>query len=139
MTKILIIGFGSQAISWAKNLSESQIKVTVGLREHSTSFKKAQVNFETINLMKETSSLNQFKTIILLTPDNSHKIILQQIHSHLQPNSQIIYAHGYSLDKEKLNEKFPQFSHLLLAPKPVLPQKYALSTWQKNRFQLHLA
>lgn len=126
MTKVLIIGFGSQAISWAKNLKDSATQVTIGLRDDSTSLTIAQKDFEIIKLSTEINRLREFSTIILLTPDDSHQQILEQIHTHLQPSTRIIYAHGYSLDKEKLNETYPAFSHLLLAPKAIASEVRAL-------------
>ena len=126
MTKVLIIGFGSQATSWAKNLNDSEVSVNIGLREDSPSLEIAQKDFKIIRLSADKNRLKEFPTIILLTPDNSHGDILQQVHQHLRPGSRIIYAHGYSLHKEKLNETFPSFSHILLAPKAIASEVRAL-------------
>ncbi|MBT6325065.1 MAG: hypothetical protein HOJ35_03790 [Bdellovibrionales bacterium] len=116
--KIVIIGFGSQAKSWALNLRDSGWLVHILLRENSQSLEIAtNLNFDTLTLGK--SSLENFSNFAMLTPDHTHQQILSQYQSYLPKKSRLIYAHGFSLVKNDLNKIFPNFIHLLLAPKSI--------------------
>ena len=119
LLNLLIIGHGSQAKAWSKNLQISGVKVTIGLRSTSSTIQTVKNNgFDWIEIDRVREKL-QFDAIILLTPDDSHEQILNLIANYLSEKSKIIYAHGFSVSKNKLNEKFPKFSHLLLAPKAI--------------------
>ncbi len=116
--KIVIIGFGSQAKSWALNLRDSGWLVYILLRSNSPSLKIAKkLNFDTLILGK--SSLENFSNFAMLTPDHTHQQTLSKYQSYLPKQSKLIYAHGFSLVKNKLNKIFPDFTHLLLAPKSI--------------------
>ena len=118
--KILIVGYGSQGKVWAKNLHDNGIDFHIGLRLNSANIQIAQENGHSIVLLeKSNSNISNFDTVIILSPDEGHQNILGTISSHLKTGTKIIYAHGYSVDKEKLNQKYPNFSHLLLAPKAI--------------------
>lgn len=115
---ILIIGFGAQAKAWALNLRDSGRDITIGLREGSTTHSKARdLGFNTINLNE--TLISEFKILINLTPDDKHGSILSEIKNLLTENQIIIYAHGFSVTYEKLNELYPKQHHVLLAPKAI--------------------
>ncbi len=55
----------------------------------------------------------------LLTPDLTHHHFLET-HGHgLKAGSVILYAHGFSLIKHGLNQKFPHLQHVLYASKSI--------------------
>lgn len=113
---LVIIGFGNQARAWAQNLRDSGFEVVIYLRENSKSKELVEkMNFKIIS--KE--ELNLFDSIALLTPDESHKDVLNQIGDSLKENSIIIYAHGFSLLYDEIVKTYPQFQHALLAPKAI--------------------
>ncbi len=115
--KILIIGFGNQAKSWALNFADSGVDFSIGLRSESPSLIKAKsMGFKTIELSDE---LEQFSTIVLLTPDSTHGDILKVISKKIKAQTSILYAHGYSVINQKLNELYPKFYHILFAPKAI--------------------
>ena len=117
MTHIVIIGFGSQAKAWALNLLDSKKFVHIALRPESPSIKEARgLGISTFELGPK---LKDFKIFILLTPDHTHKEILETYQDFIPSGSKIIYAHGYSYVKHDLKNRFPNWDHLLLAPKAI--------------------
>jgi len=114
---ILIIGYGAQAKAWALNLRDSKRDVTIGLRENSSSCDMAKKLHNTLELGSE--SVSSFKNIVLLTPDDQHKKILDLIKTQLVDDQNIFYAHGFSVTYENLQELYPDQNHMLLAPKAI--------------------
>ena len=113
-----IIGFGSQAKAWAKNLKDSHQNIKIALSKTSSSRALAQdLGFEIIDL--ENDALKQCSLLVMLIPDDQHLNFLLKNHSFLRENAHLVYAHGFSLSKEKLADKYPQFTHSLLAPKAI--------------------
>lgn len=115
---ILIIGYGAQAKAWALNFRDSGYSVHIGLRAKSSNTRLAnEAGFQTVDL--EDGQLNHFQFICLLTPDDSHHIILKNINHKLSTGQSLIFAHGFSVYYEKLNELYPSLNFLLLAPKAI--------------------
>lgn len=117
--EILIIGFGSQAKSWALNLRDSNRKIKIGLRTDSKSINIAKdLGFDVIDIQSER--LSHYEFIIILTPDDTHKDILTSLKfSHKNTKQKFIYAHGYSVIYDQLEKLLPDHEHLLLAPKAI--------------------
>ena len=111
---IVIIGFGNQAQAWAQNLSDSAIEFKVAVRPGPSYQKAKKQNF---SVQDFTSTKNSSGVFILLTPDHTHEQILAKL--ELNNGSKVIYAHGYSVHQNKLNQKYPDLDHLLLAPKAI--------------------
>lgn len=115
MNEFSIIGFGNQAQAWALNLKDSGVKVFIGLRKGSASKSKVQsMGFEVFYLQDKIPT----KNFALLIPDDQHELALRVLTQNNE-NNFCIYAHGYSLSKFKLQLTFPQFEHILLAPKSI--------------------
>lgn len=115
---IILVGFGSQARAWALNLRDSKASFKIALRPNSASKDRVQaLGFECIEL--EGQQLENFSTFLILIPDDKHVSFFERNHQYLKNCSHFIYAHGFSLSKERLHEKYPQFSHSLLAPKAI--------------------
>lgn len=118
MMQLTIIGFGNQAKSWALNLKDSKFPVNVALRAGSSSIAEAQrLGLEVLEIGSER--FYQQKVFALLTPDNTHHDFLQEFGKGFKSDSTILYAHGFSLLKFKLQEKFPEINHVLYAPKSI--------------------
>ena len=115
---MVIIGFGSQAKAWAMNLKDSNIPLVIALNPESPTHQKAKdLGFKTVCL--QTEQLQNFNNFILLIPDDLHATFFEKNVQYIKPNSRIIYAHGFSMAKERLHEKYPQYHHALLAPKAI--------------------
>ena len=115
---ITIIGFGSQAKAWALNLKDSKQDVKIALKKSSASRELAvKLGFSIVDL--ESNALKQSKILVMLIPDDQHLKFMEANHTFLSESSHILYAHGFSLSKEDLSKKYPQFQHSLLAPKAI--------------------
>lgn len=115
---VILIGFGSQARAWALNLRDSKQPLKIALRSGSPARTKAQeLGFDCIEL--ESESLKDYSFFIMLIPDDRHLSFFEKNQAFLKAGSHFIYAHGFSLSKERLHEKYSQFSHSLLAPKAI--------------------
>ena len=117
-TGLAIIGFGSQAKAWALNLKDSKQDVLIALNKSSKSRELAKkLGFTVIDL--ESDALKKTNTFVMLIPDDQHLSFLEKNSAFLPIGSHLIYAHGFSLSKHNLAQKFPQFTHSLLAPKAI--------------------
>jgi ketol-acid reductoisomerase len=115
---IVLVGFGSQAKAWALNLRDSKVSFKVALNPNSKSKSIAEtMGFECIEL--ESQNLLNFSTFLMLFPDDKQIGFFEKNLPSLKTNSHFIYAHGFSLSKDRLHEKYSQFSHSLLAPKAI--------------------
>jgi ketol-acid reductoisomerase len=118
LNPIIIVGFGSQARAWALNLRDSKASFKIALKPNSPSKEKViALGFEWIEL--ENLGLENYSTFLMLIPDDKHVSFFESNHQFFNQNSHFIYAHGFSLSKERLHEKYSQFSHSLLAPKAI--------------------
>lgn len=118
LSPLTIVGFGSQAKAWALNLKDSKKKVFIALHKKSPSRALAlKLGFEVVQL--ESHDLGQSRIFILLIPDNQHLNFLELNQSYIKKGSYFFYAHGFSLTKENIIDRFPQFVHSLLAPKAI--------------------
>ena len=116
---LLILGYGSQAKAWAQNLRDSGRTVNIVLREKSSSRKEVdQDGFRLFSSLENFEASSAFQ-IALLTPDDTHDTILEHLADKLPPGSRVIYAHGHSFSRHHFAEKFPQWQHVLLAPKAI--------------------
>lgn len=114
----MIVGFGSQAKAWALNLKDSGVEIIIALNKNSKSKTLAQnLGFKTCLL--ETDEMKQASILMLLIPDDQQYEFLQKNAAFINDSSHLVYAHGFSVSKFKLDELYPQFTHSLLAPKAI--------------------
>ncbi len=94
--KVAIIGYGSQGHAHALNLKESGVDVCVGLRDGSSSKRKAENAGLTVMSLDDASEWADL--IMILAPDTEQKAIFDQhIVSHLKPGDAIAFAHGFNV------------------------------------------
>lgn len=118
MMQLTIIGLGNQAKAWAQNLKDSGFPVRVALRAGSSSFADAkEMGLEAVEL--GTKDFYQGQAFALLTPDDSHQDFYTQFGKGLSPQSIMLYAHGFSLEKYHFQKTFPHIHHVLFAPKSI--------------------
>lgn len=118
---IALIGFGSQGQAWAQNLRDSGRQVKCFLRENSSSIELANsLGFESnSDLQYLLSSAHETQVLLLLIPDHAHKGFLESHKELIPPGTSIIYGHGASVVEHQLISKYPQWNHILLAPKAI--------------------
>ena len=113
--KVSIIGYGSQGHAHANNLKDSGVDITVGLREGSSSWKKAQD--AGLNVTSVSSSVKDADMVMILAPDEFQEGIYEnQIKPNLKPNAILGFAHGFNIHFKKI---VPQEGNsvIMIAPK----------------------
>ena len=113
--KVSIIGYGSQGHAHANNLNDSGVDVTVGLREGSSSWKKAED--AGLKVKSVSDSVVEADMIMILAPDEFQKGIYEnQIKPNLKSNAIMGFAHGFNIHFEKI---IPEKSNsvIMIAPK----------------------
>lgn len=111
---ICVIGLGSQGLAWAQNLRDSGKTVSCFLRPTSPKTELAKENsFSLVDNFKDCDVL------LLLIPDHAHLTFLKEHEKIIPVGMNIVYGHGASNVEHGLIEKFPQWNHLLLAPKAI--------------------
>jgi ketol-acid reductoisomerase len=113
--KVSIIGYGSQGHAHANNLNDSGVDITVGLREGSSSWKKAQD--AGLKVKSVSDSVVDADMVMILAPDEFQKGIYEnQIKPNLKTNAIMGFAHGFNIHFEKI---IPEKSNsvIMIAPK----------------------
>jgi len=93
---VAVIGFGSQGHAHALNLKDSGINVIVGLRQGSSSWKKA----ESMGLKVATvaRAAEQGDVVMILVPDEVQPdLYKREIEEHLTPEKMLMFAHGFNI------------------------------------------
>ena len=113
--KVSIIGYGSQGHAHANNLNDSGVDVTVGLREGSSSWKKAQD--AGLKVKSVSDSVVDADMVMILAPDEFQKGIYEnQIKPNLKSNAIMGFAHGFNIHYEKIIQEKSN-SVIMIAPK----------------------
>ena len=93
---VSIIGYGSQGHAHANNLHESGVNVTVGLREGSSSWAKAEEAGLNVNTVSE--SVKDADLVMILAPDEFKKSIYEtEIKTNLRKQAILSSAHGFKI------------------------------------------
>lgn len=112
---ITIMGYGNQARAWCANLADSGWTVHVLLRNDSSSREKVKAPLKLLDWQAPMAG----HPIAMLVPDHEIAGALASIAAYTPPGTVIYYAHGFAAIQEKLADHFPQFHHVLLAPKAI--------------------
>jgi len=113
--KVTIVGYGSQGHAHAQNLSDSGVKVTVGLRKNGASWAKAEsAGLKVDEVAKAVKSAD---VVMMLLPDES---IPQVYNADVAPNMKkgaaLAFAHGFNIH---YNQVVPRddIDVIMVAPK----------------------
>ena len=94
--KVAVIGYGSQGHAHALNLRDSGVDVRVGLREGSSSVKKAQD--EGLRVLSVPEAVAEADVIMILAPDQVQRTVYaQDIEPNLQPGDALFFSHGFNI------------------------------------------
>lgn len=116
--RLTILGFGNQAKSWAQNLKDSGARVRIALRADSRSRGICEsLGFEVVTIGDR--EFFEDAVFALLTPDDTHHMVLESVGKNFKSGSVMLYAHGYSCHTHKFQELYPNIKHTLFAPKAI--------------------
>lgn len=113
--RVAIIGYGSQGHAHARNLAESGIDVTVGLRPGSSN--RAEAEAAGLKVSDVSTAVAWANVVMLLLPDQHMGTIYEtDIAPHLEPGDALMFAHGFNIHFDAI--KPPEFVDVLMvAPK----------------------
>jgi ketol-acid reductoisomerase len=113
--KVTIVGYGSQGHAHAQNLSDSGVKVTVGLRKGGASWdkvKKAGIKVEEVAKAVKGADV----VMILLPDENIPAVYYNDIEPNLRKGATLAFAHGFNIH---YNQVIPRddLDVIMIAPK----------------------
>src|SRR5215218_6439129 len=91
--KVAVLGYGSQGHAHALNLKDSGVDVRVGLRDGSSSKKKAQEAGLKVLSIADASA--EADVVMILLPDTEQRDVYEQdIAPNLKAGDAVLFAHG---------------------------------------------
>src|SRR5436190_13124309 len=113
--QIAVIGYGSQGFAQSNNLKDSGCKVTIGLRENSPSWEKAQQAGHTVKSVAEAAA--EADIVMMLVPDElAPDIYAHEVAESITPGKYLAFSHGFSIHY-KFIEPPPDANVFMVAPK----------------------
>jgi len=112
---VAIIGYGSQGHAHANNLKDSGVNVVVGLREGSSSAKKAADAGLTVKNVAEAVASSDL--VMILTPDEFQSVLYkEEIEPNIKEGATLAFAHGFAIH---YNQVVPRadLDVIMIAPK----------------------
>jgi ketol-acid reductoisomerase len=94
--KVTIVGYGSQGHAHAQNLSDSGIKVTVGLRKGGASWEKVKKAGLKVTEVGEAVKGADF--VMMLMPDEHIAAVYKsEVEPHIRKGATLGFAHGFNI------------------------------------------
>jgi ketol-acid reductoisomerase len=113
--RVAVIGYGNQGRAQALNLRDSEVAVTIGLAEGSSS--RARAAGDGFDVMTAGQASAAADLIVLLAADERHAAIYaEEVAPNLRDGGALVFAHGLSI-RFALIEPRPDLDVLLVAPK----------------------
>ena len=113
--KVTIIGYGSQGHAHAQNLTDSGVKVTVGLRPGGASWdkvKKAKIAVKEVGAAVKGADL-----VMVLLPDENHAAVYKEsIEPNIRKGSALAFAHGFNIHFKQIVPR-ADLDVFMIAPK----------------------
>jgi len=112
---VAIIGYGSQGHAHANNLKDSGVNVVVGLREGSSSAKKAEAaGLAVKNVVDAVASSD---LIMILTPDEFQSALYkEEIEPNIKQGATLAFAHGFAIHYNQIVPR-ADLDVIMIAPK----------------------
>lgn len=112
---VAIIGYGSQGHAHANNLKGSGVNVIVGLREGSSSWKKAKC--AGLIVMPIAQAVMHADVVMILAPDESQaELYANVIEPNLKKGTTLAFAHGFVVHYEYVKPR-ADLDVIMIAPK----------------------
>ena len=113
--KVTVVGYGSQGHAHANNLRDSGVDVTVGLREGSGSWQKAESAGFTVRSVAD--AVADADLAMVLAPDEHQQAIYSEaIAPNIKEGAAIAFAHGFNIHFQ-LIEPRTDLDVVMIAPK----------------------
>lgn len=113
--KVAIIGYGSQGHAHANNLHDSGVEVCVGLREGSSSAKKAKTAGLTVKTVEAATAWAD--VVMILAPDEHQaRLYKEQIEPNIKQGSALAFAHGFNIHFRQIEPR-SDLDVFMVAPK----------------------
>ena len=94
--KVTIVGYGSQGHAHAQNLSDSGVRVTVGLRKDGASWSKAENAGLTVD--EVASAVKDADVVMMLLPDESiPQVYSADVAPNMKKGAALAFAHGFNI------------------------------------------
>ncbi len=113
--KVTIVGYGSQGHAHAQNLSDSGVKVTVGLRKGGASWDKAKK--AGLKVAEVSDAVKTADVVMMLLPDeNIGDVYKNEIHNNIKQGAALAFAHGFNVHYGVLTPR-ADLDVIMIAPK----------------------
>jgi ketol-acid reductoisomerase len=94
--QIAVIGYGSQGFAQANNLKESGCNVTVGLRQDSPTWEKAESSGLRVQTVAQAAA--EADVVMMLVPDElAPDIYARDVAESITPGKYLAFSHGFSI------------------------------------------
>jgi ketol-acid reductoisomerase len=94
--RLAVLGYGSQGRAHARNLSDSGLEVTVGLRKDGPSWERAEQDGMSVATLPEACSGADL--VALLIPDQHQaESYRESVEPNLKPGAALLFAHGFNV------------------------------------------
>ncbi|WP_324779049.1 ketol-acid reductoisomerase [Thiobacillus sedimenti] len=113
--KVTIVGYGSQGHAHAANLTDSGVKVTVGLRKGGASWDKAKKAGLTV---KEVgAAVKDADVVMILVPDEQQPgVYYGEIEPNIKKGATLAFAHGFNIHYNQIVPR-ADLDVIMVAPK----------------------
>ena len=113
--KVAIVGYGSQGHAHAQNLTDSGVKVTIGLRKGGVSWKKAEG--AGLAVKDVADAVKDADIVMILLPDENHpQVYTESIAANMKQGAALAFAHGFNIHFGQIQPR-PDLDVIMVAPK----------------------
>ncbi len=131
---VAIIGYGSQGHAHAQNLTDSGVKVTIGLRTGGVSWKKAEG--AGLKVKEVADAVKGADIVMVLLPDENHaQVYTESIAANIKQGAALAFAHGFNIHYGQIQPR-ADLDVIMVAPKA--PGHTVRSTYQQGGGVPHL-
>ncbi len=132
--KVTIIGYGSQGHAHAQNLTDSGVKVTVGLRKDGASWSKAEA--AKLAVAEVGEAVKQADIVMMLLPDEQiGEVYRTEVEPNIKQGASLAFAHGFNVHYGQVVPR-ADLDVWMVAPKA--PGHTVRSTYQQGGGVPHL-